>query len=119
MKLTLDTMDHVAIEVHDIRLALDWYLRSLKCELLYQDATWALLQLANIKLALVLPSQHPAHLGFFRPDAADFGPLTPHRDGTQSVYLNDPDGNSIEFLLQVPKPAQDLEQQGTVAGDKS
>ena len=117
MNPMFDTMDHVAVEVQDIQRALDWYRRAFQCELLYQDATWALLQFANIKLALVLPSQHPAHLGFFRPDAAAFGPLTPHRDGTQSVYLNDPDGNSIEFLLQVPKPAPDLEQQRTVGGD--
>jgi len=100
MNPTLDSMDHVAITVHDIQLALDWYSRSFQCELLYQDATWALLQFANIKLALVLPSQHPAHIGFFRPDAADFGALTSHRDGTKSVYLNDPDGNAIEVLLK-------------------
>lgn len=125
MNLTLDTMDHVAIAVHDIQLALDWYRRSFQCELLYQDATWALLQFSNIKLALVSPSQHPAHLGFLRPDAAAFGPLIPHRDGTQSVYVNDPDGNSIEFLLKVPKPATHRRQQGTrtaparAGGDKS
>ncbi len=100
MNPTIETMDHVAIAVHDIELALDWYRRTFQCELLYQDATWALLQFANIKLALVVPSQHPAHLGFFRPDAANFGPLTTHRDGTKSIYLADPDGNSIEFLLK-------------------
>lgn len=98
MNSTLDTMDHVAIAVHDIGPALDWYRRNFQCELLYQDATWALLQFANIKLALVVPSQHPAHLGFYRSDAADFGALAAHRDGTKSVYVNDPAGNSVEFL---------------------
>jgi catechol 2,3-dioxygenase-like lactoylglutathione lyase family enzyme len=93
-------MDHVAIAVHDIETALDWYCGNFRCEVLYRDATWALLQFANIKLALVAPSQHPAHLGFFRTDAADFGPLTPHRDGTKSVYIADPAGNAIEFLLK-------------------
>lgn len=98
MKPTLDSMDHVAIAVHDIAATLDWYRQHFRCEVLYHDDTWALLQFANIKLALVLPSQHPGHLGFFRPDAANFGELQPHRDGTSSVYLTDPSGNSIEFL---------------------
>jgi catechol 2,3-dioxygenase-like lactoylglutathione lyase family enzyme len=91
-------MDHVAIAVHEIQSALDWYSRNFQCEVLYQDESWALLQFANIKLALVVPSQHPAHLGFFRPDAGDFGALTPHRDGTKSIYINDPAGNSVELL---------------------
>jgi len=100
MNSTLESIDHVAIAVQEIEPALDWYRHTFQCEVLYRDPTWALLQFANIKLALVLPSQHPAHLGFFRTDAAEFGPLTPHRDGTMSVYLADPNGNSIEFLLQ-------------------
>jgi len=31
MNSTLDTMDHVAIAVHDIQLAHDWYRRSFQC----------------------------------------------------------------------------------------
>ena len=98
MNPTLDTMDHVAIAVHDIQPAVDWYRGNFQCELLYQDATWALLGFANIKLALVAPSQHPAHLGFYRPDAASFGALTAHRDGTKSVYVTDPAANSVEIV---------------------
>ena len=98
MDKTLDTMDHVAIAVREVQPTLDWYCRHFQCEVLYQDQTWALLQFANIKLALVVPDQHPAHLGFFRPDAASFGKLTPHRDGSQSVYVSDPAGNSVELL---------------------
>ena len=33
-----------------------------------------------------------------RADAAAFGTLTPHRDGTASVYIDDPDGNVVEIL---------------------
>jgi hypothetical protein len=65
---------------------------------LYQDDTWGLVQFSNIKLALVIPSQHPPHLGFVTPKAADFGALKPHRDGTRSVYITDPAGNSLELL---------------------
>jgi catechol 2,3-dioxygenase-like lactoylglutathione lyase family enzyme len=94
----LDTVDHVAVSVHDVKTALDWYCRHFQCQVLYQDDTWALVQFANIKLALVVTSQHPPHLGFFTPKASDFGPLTAHRDGTRSVYITDPSGNSVEFL---------------------
>ena len=98
MEKTLDTIDHVAIAVTDISVALEWYRRHFQCEVAYQDETWALLQFENIKLALVIAEQHPAHLGFFRSDAADFGTLKPHRDGTKSVYIKDPAGNSLEIL---------------------
>jgi len=94
----LDVVDHVALSVTGIREALDWYSRHFQCEVLYQDDTWGLVQFSNIKLALVIPSQHPPHLGFVTPKAADFGALKPHRDGTRSVYITDPAGNSLELL---------------------
>jgi catechol 2,3-dioxygenase-like lactoylglutathione lyase family enzyme len=94
----LDTVDHVAISVQDIGLALDWYLRHFQCEILYRDDTWALVQFSNIKLAFVLPSQHPPHMGFYTQRAGEFGSLKEHRDGTKSTYINDPSGNSLELL---------------------
>ena len=94
----LDAVDHVALSVTDIREALDWYGRHFQCEVLYQDDTWALVQFSNIKLALVIPSQHPPHLGFVTPKAADFGSLKLHRDGKRSVYITDPAGNFLELL---------------------
>jgi len=94
----LDAVDHVALSVTDIREALDWYSRHFQCEVLYQDDTWALVQFSNIKLALVIPSQHPPHLGFVTPKAADFGSLKLHRDGKSAVYITDPAGNFLELL---------------------
>ena len=52
----LDTIDHIASPVADIRKALEWYSSRFQCEILYQDDTWSLVQFSNIKLALVLPS---------------------------------------------------------------
>jgi catechol 2,3-dioxygenase-like lactoylglutathione lyase family enzyme len=97
-KAALDRMDHVAVPVKNIMTAIQWYRQHFHCNVLYQDATWALLEFANIKLALVLPSQHPGHLSFVSPRASEFGELKLHRDGTRSVYVTDPDGNSIELL---------------------
>ena len=91
-------MDHVAIPVQDIRRAIAWYQQRFNCAVRYQDDTWAMIEFANIKLALVLPSQHPGHLGFVTPRAAEFGELKPHRDGTRSVYVTDPSGNAVELL---------------------
>ena len=63
--------------------------------------TWALLDIENTFIALVLPSQHPPHVAFESPDAERYGDLKQHRDGTASVYVQDPFGNTVEFL----KPA--------------
>ena len=94
----LDSLDHVAIPVEDVAAAVEWYRRTVRCEVKYQDATWALLGFANTSLALVIPSQHPAHIGFVSPDAEKFGTLKTHRDGTRSCYVRDPAGNSVEIL---------------------
>ncbi len=96
----LDSLDHVAVSVTDIAAAVDWYTSNFRCEVKYQDPTWAYLAFANIRLALVVPHQHPPHLALVSPDAAKFGPLTIHRDGTQSVYVKDPSGNAVEILDQ-------------------
>ncbi|MCB1859579.1 MAG: VOC family protein [Gammaproteobacteria bacterium] len=95
---TLQTVDHLAIAVSDISRAVHWYTSRFSCELVYQDATWALLRFANINLALVLPEQHPPHLGIIHPEAEKFGPLATHRDGTRSVYVQDSEGNHVEFM---------------------
>ena len=64
----------------------------------YQDESWALLGFDNVRLALVLPEQHPPHIAFVHPEAERFGPLRPHRDGTRSIYLRDSEGNAVEML---------------------
>lgn len=94
----LDSLHHVAIEVKDIAEAVAWYQQNFRCDISYQDETWALLKFANVQLALVLPNQHPPHIGFTSPHAEKYGELKLHRDGTKSVYTSDPFGNVVEFL---------------------
>ena len=96
----LDSIHHVAVSVTDIQAAVDWYMRTFQCKVSYQDDTWALLEFANVKLALVIPSQHPAHIAFVSPEAEKFGTLKPHRDGTRSCYVTDPSGNPVEIMAQ-------------------
>jgi catechol 2,3-dioxygenase-like lactoylglutathione lyase family enzyme len=92
----MDTLDHVAVVVSNIAQAVDWYTKTFQCEVTYQDDTWAFIEFKNVKLALVVKGQHPAHIALLRKDAESFGKLTSHRDGTQSCYIKDPAGNSVE-----------------------
>lgn len=93
-----DALDHIAISVSNVAEAVAWYREHFNCTVRYQDDTWAFLQFANIRLALVIPEQHPPHLAFVTPEAERFGTLKPHRDGTRSVYVQDPAGNAVEIM---------------------
>ena len=57
-----------------------------------------MLEFGNISLAIVLPGQHPSHFAIEDKGAEKYGKLTSHRDGTASIYIKDPFGNSIEML---------------------
>jgi catechol 2,3-dioxygenase-like lactoylglutathione lyase family enzyme len=94
----LDRIRHVAIAVADIASAVAWYTSTFRCTVAYQDASWALLDFDNLQLALVIPEQHPPHIAFGSPEAEKFGTLTTHRDGTRSIYVKDPAGNSVEIM---------------------
>ena len=96
-------LHHVAISVPNIDEAVGWYSGSLEASIEYQDETWALLNVENTSIALVLPSQHPPHVAFETSNAAKYGELTPHRDGSHSVYVQDPYGNTVEFLQSAPR----------------
>jgi catechol 2,3-dioxygenase-like lactoylglutathione lyase family enzyme len=97
-KLKLDAIDHIAITVKDIKEAIVWYKKHFNCNVTYQDESWAYLEFANIRLAMVVASQHPSHIGLVIENAAKHGAFTSHRDGTRSVYINDPAGNTIEMV---------------------
>ena len=97
-KAALDRIDHLAVSVRDVAEAVDWYTAHFRCSVSYQDATWALLDFENTRLALVIPDQHPAHLALSSDHAARFGTLVTHRDGTRSTYVADPSGNSVEIM---------------------
>ncbi len=94
----LDSVHHVAISVQNIAEAVSWYCEQFRCEIAYQDETWALLKFANISLAIVIPEQHPPHIGYAMPNAEKYGTLKAHRDGTRSVYTSDPFGNIVEIM---------------------
>ncbi len=94
----LDTLHHVAIRVDHIATAVAWYRGKFACEIEYHDATWAMLRFSNFRLALVLPGEHPPHVAVCSEEAAVFGELKTHRDGSRSTYLEDPWGNAVEVI---------------------
>ena len=91
----MEKIDHVAIAVTNIKHAVKWYTENRKCKVNYQDDSWAELQFENIKLALVLPQDHPAHIAFEDDTVVDG---EKHRDGSESIYEHDTFGNIIERI---------------------
>jgi catechol 2,3-dioxygenase-like lactoylglutathione lyase family enzyme len=102
-------LDHVAVVSSDIARSVDWYTGQFGATVLYQDKTWAFLQVGGNKLALVTPGQHPPHLAFSvtEEQLAEASQSTgisidKHRDGTKGIYLKDPDGNALELISYPP-----------------
>jgi hypothetical protein len=98
--------DHVAQQVPDIAEAVAWQLESVPgSRVLHQDPTWALVESAGVRLAFVLPGQHPAHVAF-RVDEGEFERLAArhgaaiavHRDSTRSFYLRGPGSLQTEII---------------------
>ena len=94
----MDRIDHIAVAVTDISAALNWYRANFELNTIYSDESWALIEFENVRLALVLPEQHPPHFAVEKDNLKEFEPLNSHRDGTKSVYIDDPWGNVIELI---------------------
>ncbi len=97
--------DHVAVHVKDIARSVAWYRETVGASVLYEDDTWAFLEAGGVKIALTLPSQHPRHIAFdvgTAPSDEFLKKARPHRDGSVSYYIVDPDGNAVEWI-QYPR----------------
>ena len=79
-------IDHIALSVDDPKAAAKWYCENFGAELLYSDDTWAFIQFENIKIS------------FDKEDK-----VNEHRDGSISVYKQDPWGNSFELIKYAEK----------------
>ena len=102
------TFDHAAQVVPDIAATILWYSENLAgagVRVLYQDATWGLVEVGGTRLAFVTRDQHPNHLAWSvspeeleRLAALHSATVKPHRDGTRSFYLEAPGGNAVEII---------------------
>ena len=100
--------DHVAVTVPTesmMKNNVKWYRDQYNAKVIYQDATWSLLLVGGVKVAFVLPEQHPPHIAFRidedqRASLGDSGhEFKKHRDGSESCYIKDLCSNHLEFLF--------------------
>lgn len=98
--------DHIAQQVSDVGEAVAWYQNLIsETKVLYQDDSWAFLEVNGVKLAFVRKDQHPNHLAWRVSDvqleelaARYHQPIATHRDKTRSFYLEAPGGQWIEII---------------------
>lgn len=95
--------DHVALISKSIKNSIQWYKENLGAEVLYADDTWGYMLVGGVKIALVVKQQHPPHICFevnedFILKNLKNKKFKKHRDGTESYYTKDIDGNFIEYL---------------------
>src|SRR5205823_6212060 len=107
LRCNMLTFDHIALSVPLISEAVDFYRHEFSdAIILYQDETWASIQIGSLKIAFVLEEQHPPHMAFRTNDRDELarlaaeanGRIDVHRDGSESFYQNDPGGNAIEVI---------------------
>lgn len=95
-------IDHIAFVVDDIEEAVNWYKANTPASIISHDEAWAMLELFDTKMALILPGTHPAHFAIKCETTASFPcnekEIKVHRDGSQYYYLKDPYGNAIEWV---------------------
>jgi catechol 2,3-dioxygenase-like lactoylglutathione lyase family enzyme len=109
--------DHVAQQVPDIAAALEWWAGVIPgARVLYADDTWGLLEAGGAKLAFVMADEHPNHLAFkvsgeelARLAAAHDAPVSGHRDGSRSFYLDGPGGHGVEIIAYPDVVDEDVE----------
>ena len=94
----LDTVDHIAIQVSNIKKSINWYKEKYNCKIIYSDDTWGFIQFKNIKLAMVTHTEHPPHFAILDETIEEGKDTVKHRDGSISKYVNDLDGNFIELI---------------------
>ena len=99
--------DHVALTVPkgNIEETVNWYVENLSADIRHLDETWALISCNGTSIAFVIPSQHPPHIAFSLNDSEyehfkNIGKVfKKHRDGSESFYEKDCQGNILEFLF--------------------
>ena len=98
MNKKMDCIDHIAIQVKNVKKSLNWYLENFKCRKIYSDDSWAFIEFNNIKLALVTKLEHPPHFAILDHSLKLNKGTVKHRDNSISKYIQDNDQNYIELI---------------------
>ena len=93
-------LDHIALQVENLKVSIEWYQTNLNANITYCDDTWAMLKIGELNLALTLPNEHPPHIAFTvnTPEEIPAKKIKTHRDGSLYTYIEDPSGNIIEYI---------------------
>ena len=63
-------LDHIAINVSDIKKSIEWYVQNLSASVDYEDQTWAMLNVNNTRLALTISQGIQPKVGVLSSKAA-------------------------------------------------
>jgi hypothetical protein len=91
-------LHHIALCVPDIAPVVKRRVKTRNIDTVHQDQTWTLLDTENMSIVLILRSKHLPNVVFKSLEAKKYGDLTTHRNGTESVCVQDPFRNTLEFL---------------------
>jgi rhodanese-related sulfurtransferase len=98
--------DHIAVQTKTTTEAVKFFTSFVpNSKLIYQDDTWAFVEVNGTRVAFVTNEQHPGHLAWRVSDedlerlATQHGKtIRAHRDRTKSFYLPGPDGLWLELI---------------------
>ena len=96
-------VDHIAILVENLEVSQQWYEKNCGAELVFEDHKYKRMAMGNVTLALIDKKHYKhAHIGLYVENYGDLpshlGQIVQHRDGTTGCYVEDPDGNMVEFI---------------------
>jgi catechol-2,3-dioxygenase len=95
-------IDHIAIRANDIHRLAKWYVKHLDAEITHMDLYYVRLSVTNTTIAIIDEVRYPHnHIGILVhniDDLPSYGERVEHRDGTVGVYVEDPEGNFIEYI---------------------
>ena len=94
----MDKIDHIALQTKNINNSVSWFVKKFKCNVKYQDESYAMLEFKNMKIALVLPDQHPPHLAIKCDNIEEHGKPRKHRDESEFLYIEGFDKNVFELI---------------------
>ena len=98
------SIDHVAFRVSNIRKTVQHYADHLPIEILFESETRACILYNGQNICFTLGNKHPNHISFKvnsiddMPAFAKKSQIKKHSDGVKYIYLNDFDGNAIEWV---------------------
>ena len=100
----MSIVDHIAVLVDDLEVAEEWYTEKLAGKVTFRDSKYIRMSVSNTNIALIDKKHYPhAHFGILVEKIEDLplelGEVVYHRDGTTGVYVKDPFGNYLEYIL--------------------